>query len=312
MAAREPLILATDECSICIEPLVGGPVDTLVAQVLPCSHYYHDLCIRSWTQQANTCPSCRVKFNLVQLIDKYGEQIYEYEVEDLKMKIDPDYLAPQAPEEPEVEDCCICCGLEDGPVTRCAECTISFHRNCLRQGERCPLPECSALSSMLGRSRRRTAQSRATEDMYNRLLASNVVVSVPTPSATPNPTNPEEDEAWVRFEEFRKNPSRTPPKNEVPKDLRKFKRPSRRGKAIGSSSKKVEKVDKVEAVGSKVLLLLSEMQSNSATMLKDKVNRQVINLESQRLYCQLSPPMSPEGSGDERKERNGKAKMEFS
>jgi hypothetical protein len=39
---------------------------------LPCGHYMHDDCIRPWVERANSCPTCRATFEVVELIEKIG------------------------------------------------------------------------------------------------------------------------------------------------------------------------------------------------------------------------------------------------
>lgn len=43
------------ECSICMEELAVGEEIT----VLPCDHFFHPQCIKSWLKEHNTCPHCR-------------------------------------------------------------------------------------------------------------------------------------------------------------------------------------------------------------------------------------------------------------
>lgn len=42
-------------CSICLDPLLGGPSLT----TLPCNHAFHVQCLAPWLAQARTCPNCR-------------------------------------------------------------------------------------------------------------------------------------------------------------------------------------------------------------------------------------------------------------
>lgn len=44
-----------ENCSICLGVLRDG-------FKLPCTHYYHETCIRPWFALHNTCPSCRKEY----------------------------------------------------------------------------------------------------------------------------------------------------------------------------------------------------------------------------------------------------------
>lgn len=48
-----------NECTIC---LTKFKVDEFV-MLLPCEHFYHEVCIRSWFKNQNTCPYCRKECN---------------------------------------------------------------------------------------------------------------------------------------------------------------------------------------------------------------------------------------------------------
>ena len=59
----------------CIFCLCSLPYDSMpltgecepVAQLVPCSHFMHDHCLKPWTAIANTCPVCRASYNEVKL-----------------------------------------------------------------------------------------------------------------------------------------------------------------------------------------------------------------------------------------------------
>ena len=38
-----------------------------IAVIQSCSHVLHDVCLREWTQKANSCPICRTQFNKVEV-----------------------------------------------------------------------------------------------------------------------------------------------------------------------------------------------------------------------------------------------------
>ncbi|XP_075911015.1 E3 ubiquitin-protein ligase RNF181 isoform X2 [Petromyzon marinus] len=45
---------ASPPCPVCLASLCGE-----LGTSLPCSHLFHDSCIRPWLQQTNSCPVCR-------------------------------------------------------------------------------------------------------------------------------------------------------------------------------------------------------------------------------------------------------------
>lgn len=50
-----------DQCSICLEAIVGNAVGIEEKPVeLPCKHHFHRFCITSWLATRPTCPLCRV------------------------------------------------------------------------------------------------------------------------------------------------------------------------------------------------------------------------------------------------------------
>ncbi|GMM35584.1 hypothetical protein DASC09_029090 [Saccharomycopsis crataegensis] len=165
-----------DECSICIESLANpSHIQHAIAKLSPCNHCYHDLCIRSWSHQANSCPKCRVRFNTVELIDKHGKLIYQYSVEHKNFPVDPNYLAPtqetdegplllqqQQPGNQRYTSssaissllsfsvtCSLCCSSSDtSNVSVCENCCSCFHPQCLGMDDsysgywNCPMCDC--------------------------------------------------------------------------------------------------------------------------------------------------------------------------
>lgn len=43
-----------------------------IAQLLPCGHILHNVCLKPWVERANSCPICRRSFNMVELSDRPG------------------------------------------------------------------------------------------------------------------------------------------------------------------------------------------------------------------------------------------------
>ncbi|VDD85774.1 unnamed protein product [Enterobius vermicularis] len=53
LATKEELETIEDFCAICREQMQN-------ARKLPCSHYFHEWCLRSWLEQDSSCPTCRL------------------------------------------------------------------------------------------------------------------------------------------------------------------------------------------------------------------------------------------------------------
>ena len=50
------------DCSICLTQMVADSDEPLV--ILKCEHNYHKKCIKSWFNQSNSCPLCRVRVDV--------------------------------------------------------------------------------------------------------------------------------------------------------------------------------------------------------------------------------------------------------
>lgn len=170
-------------CSICLDPLPDSSLNVvrstrqtqILATVDPCQHQYHDFCIKSWAERANTCPSCRCKFNSIvlrvngEVLDKVsiqdksfpvpeddGQYIdYEDEYEndyDYNENVDPDYLPRRASSLLVSHSVCILCDQISSARTGlviCNSCSGSFHPRCLglSQSETWNCPMCDSVQS---------------------------------------------------------------------------------------------------------------------------------------------------------------------
>lgn len=52
IASSEELAQNTDDCAICWDHMNS-------ARKLPCGHFFHTTCLRSWLEQDTSCPTCR-------------------------------------------------------------------------------------------------------------------------------------------------------------------------------------------------------------------------------------------------------------
>ncbi|KAH0567837.1 E3 ubiquitin-protein ligase synoviolin B [Cotesia glomerata] len=53
-ATSEELAAADNVCIICREEMIAA------SKKLPCNHIFHTVCLRSWFQRQQTCPTCRL------------------------------------------------------------------------------------------------------------------------------------------------------------------------------------------------------------------------------------------------------------
>ncbi|KAK9461050.1 uncharacterized protein V1516DRAFT_674882 [Lipomyces oligophaga] len=155
-----------------------------VARLVPCGHQFHSSCLKMWSEQATSCPTCRTNFNKVEILHKVdGDALSSYTVEtkvqaaDLDMSFDPDPFTDEFIFDP---DClCLICDLGTRPeeLMLCEVCDAPYHASCLGLDgvpvDEWLCPSCSPASSnpfepqtsrTLSRSRRprRTTTSRAT------------------------------------------------------------------------------------------------------------------------------------------------------
>lgn len=160
-------------CAICLNDLPDPSQkleketrrSQLLARIIPCGHLYHDFCIQTWAEKANTCPQCRSRFHTVELLanDRVVQRIH---VDDKMYPMEVDEsIVPEFPEEglsPDGETdssgnrlpafrhqhlehqlCCLCDRSTNSPFVICSECSSGYHLSCLGISEftqfNCPM-----------------------------------------------------------------------------------------------------------------------------------------------------------------------------
>ncbi|KAK4650413.1 hypothetical protein QC762_707220 [Podospora pseudocomata] len=108
-----------------------------VAQIPICGHMLHDVCLREWSEKANSCPICRQTFHVVTVYDRIGGQyLSTRRVEDKKQvpEFDPQAWADENPEEEVVvsNPCPVCNSADHEEVLLlCDGCDACYHTHCI-------------------------------------------------------------------------------------------------------------------------------------------------------------------------------------
>ncbi|EEB06922.1 CTD-binding SR-like protein rA9 [Schizosaccharomyces japonicus yFS275] len=116
---------ASPDCIICLSEIPVSPPSTPIA-TLVCGHFFHNNCLETWCNVANTCPLCRVVFHKVDLYEyKGGPWVRAYPVQDKIQGVS------EGPDLSEVR--CIVCGRMDQEdmLMLCDGCDDAYHTFCL-------------------------------------------------------------------------------------------------------------------------------------------------------------------------------------
>ncbi|KAF2456373.1 hypothetical protein BDY21DRAFT_305402 [Lineolata rhizophorae] len=108
--------------------------DDTVARLLPCGHYLHHECLKPWVERANSCPICRVNFNVVELSAFLGAPTSSsYAVEDKQQvaEIDPTLVIDDDIYDAGWDPCIVCEDYGDeSTLMSCDGCDASCHAFC--------------------------------------------------------------------------------------------------------------------------------------------------------------------------------------
>ncbi|KAJ5120714.1 uncharacterized protein N7515_010102 [Penicillium bovifimosum] len=115
---------------------VTGLEDSQIAQLLPCGHVLHNICLKPWVERANSCPICRRSFNMVELSDQVGGTVISsYAVEDRTQvaDLDPSMIIEYAEDDLADFQPCTICGQDDNEdvLLLCDGCEAPSHTYCL-------------------------------------------------------------------------------------------------------------------------------------------------------------------------------------
>ncbi|VEU20269.1 DEKNAAC101163 [Brettanomyces naardenensis] len=185
-----------DTCAICLDELPdpGQKITRetrqtqFMARVRPCGHLYHDFCIKAWAEKANTCPQCRGRFNIIELVAEHhvidqihiDDKLFPLEVDE---SIPPEFVDELSPEQPpefhhqhlQNQLCCLCDASTDAPFAICTECSSGYHLSCLGISDfthfHCPVCDSeqdldSIVTNRAGQRVRRSVHSRAIRSSF--------------------------------------------------------------------------------------------------------------------------------------------------
>ncbi|KAJ5900652.1 uncharacterized protein N7473_004722 [Penicillium subrubescens] len=107
-----------------------------IAQLLPCGHILHNVCLKPWVERANSCPICRRSFNMVELSDRPGGPVTSsYAVQDRVQvaEIDPSMVIDYVEDDFLDYQPCTICGESDNEdvLLLCDGCDAPSHVYCV-------------------------------------------------------------------------------------------------------------------------------------------------------------------------------------
>lgn len=132
-----------EECTICLEDITCHSV---LGIIKICRHYYHESCIIQWSNNSNSCPTCRKLFSQIDIkLVGSDHLIRSIKVQDKLLENDAindipaEYIIPANHPIPSVEVrhgvCSICSSSDYRTLLRnmisCQSCDASFHQSCL-------------------------------------------------------------------------------------------------------------------------------------------------------------------------------------
>lgn len=136
----ESVVAAVDATKFADNPQTAAAVNHCnhdnVALIPICGHVLHDMCLREWTEKANSCPICRQSFHMVEVYDRVGGTLLSsYKVEDKKQvaEFDPQAWLDDNPEEEEDLTPCPVCNRADNEeiLLLCDGCDTPYHTHCI-------------------------------------------------------------------------------------------------------------------------------------------------------------------------------------
>ncbi|ODQ77324.1 hypothetical protein BABINDRAFT_178194 [Babjeviella inositovora NRRL Y-12698] len=91
----------SEDCTICLEGLYDTAISNHIGRISTCGHIYHAECIKSWSDRSSSCPTCRLHFQHIDILDHHMA-VYErlevkdkfYQSEDVLNEIPEEFINP--------------------------------------------------------------------------------------------------------------------------------------------------------------------------------------------------------------------------